>query len=134
MASSDINPNFITSAAVSKEATRQQFQNVKDAIATVEARAAVVETGWKRLSTQTIPGTTLEVRCDMSIAYERYRIDWRGLQRTLLDSCSCVCRMTTPRSLRPMIHGIAQDVTSTTTTLNYPLGAASIQLTANTNS
>lgn len=132
--SADINPAFITSAAVSKEATRNQFQNVKDAVAAVEGRAGALEGyyGWRRLSVQNIVGTTLELRCDLSVAYERYRIDFRGLQCNAAGQLQMRVSNDNTTFASTNYDGVCQDCTATASA-NFNTGSTIVSLTGTTN-
>lgn len=93
MASTDINPNYITSAAVSKAATRAQLQFIKDCIIALEsditaleaadtaldARLDVVETGWRRLSTTTLGAPASSVQLSLPNGYSDYIVEFQAL-------------------------------------------------------
>lgn len=100
MASTDINPNYITSSAVSKAATRAQLQFIKDCIVALEADVTALEaadvsldgrldtaetnittalTGWRRLSTTTLGSAAASVQLSLPNGYSDYIVEFQAL-------------------------------------------------------
>lgn len=125
--SADINPSYITAAAVSKQETRNQFQYVKDAIAAVEGY-----NGWKRLSTQTIVTPALDVRCNMPTGYSAYRIEISNIQ--LASSGQLFYRGSNDNVTYATTNydGVCSD-TSSASVATFNTGSGSVALTANVN-
>ncbi len=105
MATTDINPNFITAAAVSKEQLRVQLQHIKDSLLAIEAVNNAQGTAtstldaaqdYKRLSAPVLAAAAASVTMQLPTGYNRYMVEWIDV-RGVADG-TIGCRLSTDGS------------------------------------